>query len=441
MNCPNCGYSLQRTAMFCPRCGAKLAEFPSESLPGSSPARQNSPIEATGVPNQGGGMPNHAASPAGSQTSPMPPQSAGAPNNAAPYHTDGAAPNATPQGGNDSVPTGTQNQSAGMPNHAASPAGSQTPPIHPQSAAAPNNAAPYHTDGAAPNATPQGGNGSVPTGAQNQSGGMPNHAASPAGGQTPPVRPQSAGAPNNAAPYRTDGGAPNATPQGGNGSVPTGAQNPGGRQTHKKQCKRCGAPIDPVSKRCTGCGKSCALTNTKLFSIILAALLVLSVGLNGFQFVMQGISQKDLKKTNDFLSRKSAEQEEKIGALQNSLNQQSDTIDSLKGKSAYFDEICRLLALDNVGYASEYFNASESVILVDKDETGRQFMLTAYWEGGGDVSVSFYGDSATVSFGQDTWYTSTPIIVEPSKEGITFVTFINDQTAEMLHVLIVVTDE
>ena len=156
---------------------------------------------------------------------------------------------------------------------------------------------------------------------------------------------------------------------------------------------------------------------------------------------MQGISQKDLKETNDFLSRKSAEQEEKIGALQNSLNQQSDTIDSLKGKSEYFDEICRLLALDNVGYASEYFNASESVILVDKDETGRQFMLTAYWEGGGDVSVSFYGDSATVSFGQDTWYTSTPMIVNPLKEGITAVTFINDQTAEMLHVLIVVTDE
>ena len=429
MNCPNCGHPLQRTAMFCPRCGAKLAEFP----PGS-PKRQNSPIEAPAAPN-----------------------------NAAPYRTDGTAPNAIPQDGNGSVPTGTQNPGTGMPNHAASPADSQTPPIQPQSAGAPNNAAspvgsqmppmppqsagapnnaaPYRTDGAAPNAIPQGENGSVPIGAPNQSAGMPNHAASPAGSQTPPMPPQSAAAPNNTAPYRTDGAAPNAISQDGNGSVPTGAQNPGGRQTHKKQCKRCGAPIDPVSKRCTVCGKSCALTNTKLFSIILAALLVLSVGLNGFQFVMQGISQKDLKETNDFLSRKSAEQEEKIGALQNSLNQQSDTIDSLKGKSEYFDEICRLLALDNVGYASEYFNASESVILVDKDETGRQFMLTAYWEGGGDVSVSFYGDSATVSFGQDTWYTSTPIIVEPSKEGITFVTFINDQTAEMLHVLIVVTDE
>ena len=398
MNCPNCGHPLQRTAMFCPRCGAKLAESPAEP-PSGSPARQNSPIEAPAAPN-----------------------------NAAPYRTDGTAPIATPQGGNDSVPTGTQNPGGGMPNHAASPAGSQTPPIQPQSAAAPNNAAPYRTDGGAPNAIPQDGNGSVPTGTQNPGTGMPNHAASPAGSQTPPIQPQSAGAPNG-------------IPQGQNDKAPTGTQNPGGRQTHKKQCKRCGAPIDPVSKRCTVCGKSCALTNTKLFSIILAALLVLSVGLNGFQFVMQGISQKDLKETNDLLSKKSAEQEEKISSLQNSLDQQSDTIDSLKGKSEYFDEICRLLALDNVGYASEYFNASESVILVDKDETGRQFMLTAYWEGGGDVSVSFYGDSATVSFGQDTWYTSTPIIVEPSKEGITFVTFINDQTAEMLHVLIVVTDE
>ena len=122
------------------------------------------------------------------------------------------------------------------------------------------------------------------------------------------------------------------------------------------------------------------------------------------------------------------------------INQQKAEISNLKKKGNYFDEIVNEMRYGNAGYAAYNFFASDSVIVVSKNDTNRKFTLTANWPNGGTVEVDYSSSAAWVSFDNNEWYTSTKMTVHPESKGVTVVTFSNTVDSNVFKVLIVVTD-
>lgn len=177
--------------------------------------------------------------------------------------------------------------------------------------------------------------------------------------------------------------------------------------------------------------------------VVLSLLLVLSVGFN----VTQYLRDRQAAGSTEVQAARILELEEALASQKDSASFQESiiashkrTISELRGKASYFDIICMEFRYGKVGYASESFRASESVILVDKDEKGRKFELTANWDEGGTVFAECSNYAAAISFDEDTWETSVQITIEPKYEGVTVATFRNDMNSETFSVLIIVTD-
>ncbi len=198
-------------------------------------------------------------------------------------------------------------------------------------------------------------------------------------------------------------------------------------------CKSCGGKIDGHSQKCSVCGKPYKKTvSFGLFlpvTLILGVLLVISLVANIIQIFV----------TND-LDKEHSEQNSIISSQEDTISTQNEKIENLEVGSGYFDKICDELSYGNVGYASDNFRASESVIVVSKNETGKKFILTAHWSGGGTVSTNYSGSSATVSFDQNNWTTSVSMKVNPVSEGVTVVNFSNNKDSKTFKVIIVVTE-
>jgi hypothetical protein len=134
------------------------------------------------------------------------------------------------------------------------------------------------------------------------------------------------------------------------------------------------------------------------------------------------------------------QQDSDISVQAATIRQQKAELSKLKDKSNYFDEIVREMRYCNTGYAAYNFFASDSVIVVSKNDTNRKFTLTANWPNGGTVEVDYSSDAAWVSFDNNNWRTSTTMTVHPISKGVTVVTFSNTVDYNAFKVLIVVTD-
>ena len=191
-------------------------------------------------------------------------------------------------------------------------------------------------------------------------------------------------------------------------------------------CKFCGGQIDIQTKKCIGCGKQyfkgIKVSKSLIIVLTLSILILTSVILNIVQFI------------------KADELTETITSQNSTISSQKNKIDLLDEKSGYYDTICKELSYGNVGYASNNFRVSEGIILVDKKEKSRKFTLTTSWGGGGNISVSYSGYSAKVSFDNDSWNNSTKMTVEPRCEGVTVVKFSNDVNSQTFKMIIIVTD-
>ena len=193
-----------------------------------------------------------------------------------------------------------------------------------------------------------------------------------------------------------------------------------------KFCKLCGGQIDDHTKKCSGCGKQyfkgIKFNKFLMTIIVLSAIILISVIIN----IVQCIEIENLT--------------DKVESQISTISSQKSRIDILDKKSSYYDTICRELSYGNIGYAANNFRVNESVIVVDKNETDRKFTLTANWTNGGNVSVSYSGYSAKVSFDNDSWTTSTKMTVKPKSEGITVVKFSNDVDSRTFKMIIIVKD-
>ena len=200
-------------------------------------------------------------------------------------------------------------------------------------------------------------------------------------------------------------------------------------------CKKCGSTIDPNTKKCSGCGKQYFNSKKTVPVVLLSVLLVASIGLN----VMQYFQGKEAIETVATQTTKIENLEKEVSTQKSTISSQKNKISSLEKKSDYFDKICKELSSGNIGYAASNFRASESVIIVDKNETDRKFTLTANWTNGGTVSVDYSGSAAWVDFDNESWTTSTKMSIEPWQEGVTAVTFSNDVDSRTFKVIIIVT--
>ena len=184
---------------------------------------------------------------------------------------------------------------------------------------------------------------------------------------------------------------------------------------------------------------------------LLSVLLVASIGFNVMQYI-QGkktietvVSQtekiRELERTVSDQNNKISVQENAMLSQRATISEQKATITSLERRAGYFDAICEEFKTGNIGYASNNFKSSESVIVVDKNERNRKFTLTANWTSGGTVSVDYFRSGvATVAFDNDSWTTSTKMTVRPWGSGVTAVTFSNNVNSQTFKVLIIVTD-
>ncbi len=199
----------------------------------------------------------------------------------------------------------------------------------------------------------------------------------------------------------------------------------------------------------------------KGLSIVLIVAVFLSIAGNIGQYFFYSHSISDievrLEKANKIIEEKEialtsyieeissktatiASNKTKIASQETTINQQKKQISDLKVKKDYFDEIVSKMRYGNAGYAASNFCASDSVIIVDKNDTSCKFTLTANWANGGTVSVDYSSGAARVSFDNNSWSKSTSMTVHPYREGVTVVTFSNNVDSKTFKVLIIVTD-
>ena len=201
-------------------------------------------------------------------------------------------------------------------------------------------------------------------------------------------------------------------------------------------CKKCGSAIDPNTKKCSGCGKQYFNGKKTVPIVLLSVLLIGSIGLN----VMQYLQGQEAIETVATQTTQIEELEKEVSTQKSTISSQKSQIAALEEKGGYFDTICKELSTGNIGYAASNFKASESVIVVDKNETNRKFTLTANWTNGGLVDIDYSGMAAFVSFDNDSWTTTTKMTIEPWQEGVTAVTFSNNVDSKTFKILIIVTE-
>lgn len=173
---------------------------------------------------------------------------------------------------------------------------------------------------------------------------------------------------------------------------------------------------------------------------------ILSIALNVFQYVSYKNTISTVEEqletadsTIEALEKEVASQKRSVELKQKSIDAQKQKITALEKKANNFDAIVSGMQFGNTGYAASNFFASDSVIVVRKNETNRKFKLTANWSSGGTVYVDYSSNAAVVSFDNDEWSTSTQMSVHPLTEGVTIATFSNSVNSKTFKVLIIVT--
>ena len=88
---------------------------------------------------------------------------------------------------------------------------------------------------------------------------------------------------------------------------------------------------------------------------------------------------------------------------------------------------------------SQYFNASETIIVMNKNEKNRKFTLTTNWGGSGTLSIDSSDRSvAEAFFDEDSWYNSTQLTVYAAKEGTALITITSSNMKSPVKVLVIV---
>lgn len=186
----------------------------------------------------------------------------------------------------------------------------------------------------------------------------------------------------------------------------------------------------------------------KIFTIILASLLIAASSVFISQLYsfkekedqyMTEIAEKENKLSSkeaeiNVLETKNTELTSKIKSLNGQINELEDDSETLQ-------TIISFMQSENAGYASNNFKASNEIFVVNKNFGKTSFTLTCSFSGNTEISTITKGNSASVTFSQNSWYGSTTkLYINPKSTGTTIVTFSNDQNTQIFSILIVVVE-
>ena len=186
----------------------------------------------------------------------------------------------------------------------------------------------------------------------------------------------------------------------------------------------------------------------KLAFIIIAAVLIAALaGLNIYQYAAFGSTAQESADRIKQLEGEVSSKESEI----NSLHGQIDTLESealsrenemssLRTRSDWLDEIAEFIDDYDAGYATDYFRASEALIVTTTADYLESFTLYTEYNLGMTVSYETEGSSATLEFAEDTWGSSVDLYVYPQSPGITIFTLSNDLYYDSFRVMVVVTE-
>ena len=231
-----------------------------------------------------------------------------------------------------------------------------------------------------------------------------------------------------------------------------------------KHCKKCGGIIDPKSRMCTDCRKQYFVPRYGMPIIILSVLLAVSLGISALLFYYLSDSKYEVEHLlglvelkNDNITElrtKNEKQQKTISDQESTITELYEKIDDLKTEntslhlsntiysieSEWFHDICDYLSSGTIGYAASNFCVDESVVLVHLDEGLHKTKLTAHWNNGGTIFFRTQGSCATIDYEDESWRTSTNLIIDPSYKGVMEVTFYNDVDDNDFKMIIIVVD-
>ena len=175
--------------------------------------------------------------------------------------------------------------------------------------------------------------------------------------------------------------------------------------------------------------------NSNILAIALGVVCVIVLAL----FIMQ------LSKTGK-LSAQIAEESATITELEESNTKLKTQVSELEKnnkalsvKADKYDEIASFLKGGYAFNTSQYFNASETIIIMNKNEKNRKFTLTTNWGGSGKLSTESSDSSVAVAnFDEESWYNSTQLTLSAAKEGTAIITITSSNMKSPVKVLVIV---
>ena len=186
----------------------------------------------------------------------------------------------------------------------------------------------------------------------------------------------------------------------------------------------------------------------KLAFIIIAAVLIAALaGLNVYQYAAFGSTAQEsadrIKQLEGEVSSKESEINSlhgQIDTLESEALSRENELSSLRTRSGWLDEIAEFIDDYDAGYATDYFRASEALIVTTTADYLESFTLYTEYNLGMTVSYETEGSSATLEFAEDTWGSSVELYVYPQSPGITIFTLSNDLYYDSFRVMVVVTE-
>ena len=150
------------------------------------------------------------------------------------------------------------------------------------------------------------------------------------------------------------------------------------------------------------------------------------------QIADESVTISELEESNTELKKQVSELKTQVSELEKNNK-------ALSVKADKYDEIASFLKGGYAFNTSQYFNASETIIIMNKNEKNRKFTLTTNWGGGGKLSTESSDSSvAQAYFNEDSWYNSTHLTVYAAKEGTAIITITSSSIKSPVKVLVIV---
>lgn len=239
------------------------------------------------------------------------------------------------------------------------------------------------------------------------------------------------------------------------------------------KCPNCGSEVQSGVPFCNRCGSQLPKqpappvhataepvqtpSSGKLFPILTICLSILVVALAVFGFAQYnrcremersirsvGLNVEDLEASmvslqneNSILEDDLIQAQQLLTKAEETIAQQNQQMDAMEKELDTYHTLTYFLQQYDAGYADTTFHSVRPVYVMHVDDPPATFTLTAKLNGG-TIYYGTSGDSAIVSPTEETFYSTTPMQIDPVREGITYITFTNSKNDLSFRVMVLI---